>query len=486
MPQNQTMSLASSNRAGDVVRMNRAIVDFHRATLDNIHQFTLDLLADTGVRFANRKALDIFSSRGFTIHGDVVHFDRKSIESALETAPEVFTIAARNTDKSIVIGLDQYQMAPGYGPPFIIEPNGEKRHALLADAHLFYKLVHTSDYLDFNSSLVVQPHDVPAQRAHLDLLLAELTLTDKPIMGSPTSEQAAIDSIRMAEIVWGSLKQPVMISLINSLSPLQYSAEMIDAMMVFAASGQPVIIHSGCILGTTGPITTPGSLVMTNAATLAGICLTQLIRPGTPVVYGVSGSPTDMRSGGYVNGSPEDVKHVAISPAMGRYYGIPSRSHGAVTESFCLDYQAGMESAMMLTMAAISGAHVGLHACGTYGSMLAMSFEKFMADEELCGTIKTILEPVSFTEDTFAMELIRKVGFSGSYLVEDHTLQRCRSEFFLPKLNIRTGHDNWREMENREMVARATQSVTERIAAYQQPDMETSIKKALEQYMDSR
>jgi trimethylamine--corrinoid protein Co-methyltransferase len=466
--------------------MNRTVASFDPSTLDNIHQFTLDLLADTGIRFPNRKALDLFSDRGFDIHGDTVRFDRKNIEAALETVPQVFTVEARNSEKNITIGNDQYQMAPGYGPPFIIEPNGEKRHALLADAHLFYKLVHTSDYLDFNSSLVVQPHDVPAESAHLDLLLASLTLTDKPIMGSSTSGRAAVDSIQMAEIVWGTLKHPVMISLVNSLAPLQYSEEMVDALMVFASSGQPVIIHSGCMLGTTGPITIPGSLVITNAATLAGICLTQLIRPGTPVVYGVSGSPTDMRTGGYVNAAPEDVKHVAISPAMGRYYGIPSRSHGAVTESFCLDYQAGMESAMMLTTAAISGAHVGLHACGTYGSMLAMSFEKFMADEELCGAIKTILQPVSFTEDTFAVELVRKVGLSGSYLVEDHTLQRCRSEFFLPKLNTRMDHDKWRQMQYREMTVRASQCVKERIAAYQQPDLETSIIKALKQYTDSR
>lgn len=371
--------------------MNRVIINFNRGILDNIHQYTMDLLEDTGIRFPNKKALDIFMTRGFHVDGETVYFNSKNIETALETVPDRFTVEARNPEKSITIGGDGYWMAPGYGPPFIIEPSGERRHALLADAHVFHKLVHTSDYLDFNSSLVVQPHDVPVKRAHLDLLLAALTMTDKPIMGSSTSEQAAADTIEMAKIVWGELKYPVMISLINSLAPLQYAEEMIDALMVFASAGQPVIIHSGCILGTTGPITIPGSLVITNAATLAGICLAQLIRPGTPVVYGVSGSPTDMRTGGYVSGSPEDVKHVAISPAMGRYYGIPSRSHGAVTESFCLDYQAGMESAMMLTVAAISGAHVGLHACGTYGSMLAMSFEKFMADEELCGDRKSVV-----------------------------------------------------------------------------------------------
>lgn len=109
-----------------------------------------------------------------------------------------------------------------------------------------------------------------------------------------------------------------------------------------------------------------------------------------------------------------------------------------------------------------------------------------MADEELCGAIKKLLEPVSFTEDDFALDLIRKVGLSGNYLVQDHTLLRCRSEFFLPQLNIRMDHENWRQMQNREMTARATQYFKNRIAAYQQPELETSIMKALKDYVDNR
>ena len=118
--------------------------------------------------------------------------------------------------------------------------------------------------------------------------------------------------------------------------------------------------------------------------------------------------------------------------------------------------------------------------------MLAMSFEKFIADEELCGAVKKVIKPVSFTEDTFALDLIRKVAANGSYLTEDHTLQRCRSEFFLPKLNVRTEYDNWRQMENWEITARASQCVKDRVAAYQKPEIETSTTIALEQYIDSQ
>jgi trimethylamine--corrinoid protein Co-methyltransferase len=463
--------------------MNRAIMNLDQAALDKIHSHSLEILRDIGIRFPCEKALTRFKKHGFKVDGSMVHFEVKDITNALKTVPAAFTIESRNPSCNIRIGESNYVMAPGYGPPFIIEPTGEKRNATLADVQKFCKLVQTSKYLDFNSSIVVQPNDVPSQTAHLDLLLATMTLTDKPLMGSTASERAAQDSLKMAEIIWGNLDRPVMLSLIDSLPPLQYAPESVAALMVFAEAGQPVIIHSACSLGSTGPITMAGSLVISNATTLAGICLSQLINPGTPLVYGLGGSPTDMRKGAYVNASPEDAKHVAISSAMGKYYNMPCRGQGALTESFCLDYQAGMESAIMLTVAALSGVHVGLHNCGTYGSMLAMSYEKFMADEDLCGALKKLMKPVELTDDAFALDLIKEMGTTGNYLMQSHTLQRCRDEFFIPDLGIRTLHNNWLEMEPREITARARQLLETRLEEYEKPKIDPTLEKNLNQYV---
>ena len=256
--------------------------------------------------------------------------------------------------------------------------------------------------------------------------------------------------------------------------------------MRYAEAGQPLIVHSSCSLGSTGPITIAGALVISNATTLAGICLTQLVRPGTPVVYGLGGSPTEMKTGGYINASPEDAKHTAIVSALGRYYNVPCRSQGALTESFCLDYQAGMESAVMMTTAALSGAHVSLHACGTYGAMLAMSYEKFLADEDLCGALKKLMQPVELSEEAFAMDLIKALGTSGNYLMQMHTLKRCRTEFFAPDLNIRTLHGKWLEMDPREMDRRAGKLLDKRLAEYEKPDIDPSIEKGLLKYVEKR
>ena len=466
--------------------MNRAIINFEHKTLDTIHEYSLELLRSTGIKFPSEKALVIFKKHGFRTDGDMVFFEEKDIQKAMETVPSSFTIKARDPEKNIRIGDNYFVMAPGYGPPFIIEPSGEKRDATMADVQNFCKLVQTSKHLDFNSSMVVQPNDVPPATAHLDILLATMLLTDKPIMGSSVSEAAAIDSLNLAKMIWDNMDEPVMISLVDSLSPLQYAAEMVDAILIFAEAGQPLIIHSACTLGTTGPITIAGSLVISNATTLAGICLAQLINPGTPIVYGLGGSPTEMKTGGYVNGSPEDAKHTAIATAMGQYYNIPCRSQGALTESFCLDYQAGMESAMMMTAAALSGVHLSLHACGTYGSMIAMSYEKFIADEDLCGALKKLMKPVEFTDDAFAMDLIKELGTSGTYLMEEHTVVRCRDEFFIPDLSNLKMHNKWLEMEPRDITQRAGKLLEKRLAAYEKPQMDPQLEKELIQYVKGR
>jgi len=466
--------------------MNRVLFNIDRAMLDQIHTSSLELLKRTGIRFPNKEALEIFKHHGFKTDGEMVFFLEQNIEKTLETVPETFELHARNKNNNFVIGDDSYRMAPGYGPPFIIEKSGEMRNAVLDDTQTFCKLVQTSKALDFNSSIVAQPNDVPAKTAHLDMLLSTMLLTDKPLMGSTSSKTCAEESLEMAQMIWGNTDKPVMLNLVDSLSPFQYAEEMVDALLVYARANQPLIIHSSCSMGSSGPITIAGSLVISNACTLAGICLAQLVSPGTPVVYGLGGSPTDMKTGGYVNASPEDAQHTAIVTALGQYYHIPCRSQGALTESFSLDYQAGMESSMMLTTAALSGVHVSLHACGTYGSMLAMSFEKFIADEDLCYAIKKLIKPIEFSEDAFAMDMIKKLGTSGNYLIEPHTARRCRSEFFIPELNIRTLHSKWLEMEPRQMDQRASQLLKKRLSTYEKPDIDPLIEKDLIQYVETQ
>ena len=115
-----------------------------------------------------------------------------------------------------------------------------------------------------------------------------------------------------------------------------------------------------------------------------------------------------------------------------------------------------------------------------------MSFEKFIADEDLCGSIKKLIAPVEFSEDAFAMDLIKELGTLGNYLVQHQTLERCRTEFFEPTLNIRTNHDQWLKTEIREVEKRAGEKLNQRLLAYQKPDIDPSLERELIRYVDKR
>jgi len=129
---------------------------------------------------------------------------------------------------------------------------------------------------------------------------------------------------------------------------------------------------------------------------------------------------------------------------------------------------------------------VGLHNCGTYGSMLAMSYEKFMADEDLCGALKQLMQPVELTDDAFAVDLIKEMGTSGNYLMQPHTLQRCRDEFFIPDLGIRTLHNNWLELDPRDITARARHLLENRLEGYEKPEIDPALEKKLVHYVNER
>jgi trimethylamine--corrinoid protein Co-methyltransferase len=145
-----------------------------------------------------------------------------------------------------------------------------------------------------------------------------------------------------------------------------------------------------------------------------------------------------------------------------------------------------MESAMMLTTAALSGVHLCLHACGTYGSMIAMSYEKFIADEDLCGALKKLMKPVEFTDDAYAMDLIQALSTSGGYLLQMHTVNRCRDEFFRPDLSNQKMHNEWFEMNPRDIAQRAGMLINKRLMEYEKPEIDPNLEKDLVEYVRQR
>ncbi|MBF0242775.1 MAG: trimethylamine methyltransferase family protein [Desulfamplus sp.] len=458
--------------------------------IEKIHSASMDILKNRGVAFNDKEALEIFKQNGHKVEGTTVFFNESDIKKALKTAPKRFTVHARNPANNVEVGEDDFVFAPGYGAPFVIDLNGEKREATLEDYNNFCKLIQTSKHINMNGWMMVEPSDIAHESVHIDLNLSNILLCDKPFMGSPVSRQGALDGIEMASIVWGGkeniMDKVVSVSLINSLSPLQFSDEMAGALIELARHGQACVIASLVMAGASGPVTLDGVLALQNAEILAGITLAQLVRPGAPVVYGSTSSAMDMKSGALSIGAPELSKNISFVAQIARYYALPSRSGGGLTDALVADAQAGIESALALYTAARGGINFILHSCGILGSYIAMSYEKFIIDEELCGVIKNMLKPIALTDESIDVDMIKTVGIGGQYLTHPKTFKLCRTEFFMPTIMNRMNHDSWTASGKKRVDEVASDKVSQRLAAYKKPEIAPEIEKKLIEYVEKR
>jgi len=461
-----------------------------KADQSKIHSATMEILRDIGINFYEPEAVEIFKHHGLRVDGNTVHFEEKDIQKALNTVPSQFQVNARNPEKSVIIGGDHLVFVPGYGAAAMITPDKEQRPAVMADYDNFCRLVQTSKNIDMNGCLMVEPSDRQPELAHLDMLKSNIVLCDKPFLGSAMSRQAAVDSIEMAGIAWGGMDEiknkPVMVAIISSLSPLQYSAEMAGALIEYARHGQVNMIGLLMMAGTTGPVTLPGLLALQNAEMLAGVTLTQLINPGAPVIYGGTSTVTNMRTGSLSIGAPELSMIQNATIQMGKFYGLPCRGSGGLTDAQYPDMQAGIESTLALTTTIMSGANFVLHACGILGSYLAMSYQKFLADEEVCSMLRRMLKSIEVTDERIDLNTIKSLGIGKEYLTHPKTLAHCRTEFYLSDLMSQDDFTTWSSKGKKLLTERLPDVFQKRMHEYVQPDIAPEIEKDLEQYIRSR
>ena len=453
--------------------------------VQDIHHTTVRVLEHVGVEFPSEDALSTFRKHGVRTDGSRVFLTEKQLFAALESAPTNFKLRARNPDRSITVGTDGPVFAPGYGAPFIVDADGEKVTPTVDDYRQLVKLAHELPNQDLTGHLLVEPADVPAETAHLHMLHAHMVHSDKPFIGSVAGKLGAHHTMEMLHILFdGEPPRPASLGVISSLTPLRYSPDMIEALLIYARHGQGLLIANMAMAGTTGPITLAGMLAMQTAELLAGIVLAQLVNPGTPVICGTTSTNIHMRTGALTIGSPELAQVVAAHMQMMRFYGLPARSGGALTDANYPTVQAGMESMMGLLTAVDAGVDFVLHAGGILSAYLAFSYEKLVLDDEICGRVRRFHQPVQVDEETLAYDVIARVGPGGNFLREKQTVERCRTEFWEPPVSQRLGLDEWLSADRPDPVQRARERWEALVADHVDPPLDGTTKRQLDAFVE--
>lgn len=469
--------------------MSDRIRPFSTADLQAIHDASMALLARHGIAIKDEALTGFFRKRGFSVDGHRIKITEAQVRTALETAPARFAIRARNPEHDCEVGGADPILSGTGGPTLILDPDGTVRDATLADYRKFCKLIQTSKVPQILPHEMIHPMDVPAKTGHLDMFYEDVTLCDRPLTGDTLDTTCTRDTLDFLALIFVGLEKireaTVSINIINPLSPLAFAPDQAEALKMLAEHNQAVAITNMILLGSTAPVDLASALALGNAEILAGVVLSQLARPGAPVVYGSTSCPLEMKSGVAALGKPETLLYAQATAALARFYKIPSRLGGALTDAHLVDAQAGFESALMLKNALDSGVDYVLHAFGMMSSYLAASLEKWVVDEEIARLLLAARKETLFDVRTIDVDYLVEMGAGGNYLGSPRTFKSFRNLYRNGFLGAQPPNA-WRDKGSKTAAEAAQAEVEARLNAYTPPPLDQGLREDLNAWIARR
>lgn len=458
--------------------------------VEAIHHASLKVLAEIGMDFMLPEARDILKKAGAKIDGERVRFDPVMIEEAMASAPECFTIHARNPVRNMLIGGENICFGTVGSPPNCHDVDGGRRTGNHADFTKFIKLAHHFNAIDFVSGYPVEPIDIHAGVRHLEVLREMAQLTDKPFVAYSLGVDRIRDGIEIARLARGVSheqfdREPTLTTIVNTNSPLKLDPNMLNGMLEMSRRNQVVCVTPFTLAGAMAPVTVAGALVEQNAEALAGLTFCQLVNPGAPVIYGGFTSNVDMKSGAPAFGTPEYMKSTIIGGQLARRYKVPFRTSNTNAANM-MDAQAAYESVFSLWGLTMGGGNFIMHGAGWLEGGLVASFEKFVLDCDLIQMVKAFLQPIEINDDALGVEAIREVGPGGHFFGAKQTLARYSDAFYAPMVSDWRNNQQWDAAGRPDALQRANGLYKQALNEYQAPLFEPSAKDSLDDFVNRR
>ncbi|MBI5090452.1 MAG: trimethylamine methyltransferase family protein [Actinobacteria bacterium] len=456
----------------------------------DIHRASTRLLSTTGMRILAPDARQILARAGCVVDDLMVRFDPELVDAMVALAPHMFTLRARNPERSLVIGGNHLAFGSVGGPAFCHDLDRGRRPGGAAEQSDYLRLIQSIDIIHQEGGGPFEAMDLPPETRHLDLNHSLIRLLDKSWQGIALGRDRAADCVDMAAIALGTDRDglaadPAILAIVNTNTPLTLDIPMAEGLIELAGAGQAVCVTPFTLAGAMAPATLAGALVLQNAEVLACVALIELVRPGAPLVYGSFTSNVDMRSGSPAFGTPEYTKAAQASGQLARHYGLPFRSSNT-TASNAVDAQATYESAMSLWGAVMGGANLVNHAAGWLEGGLTASFEKMVIDAEMLQMIAEYLQPIVIDDDTLALDAIAEVGPGGHFFASPHTMERYQTAFYAPMVSDWRNFETWSEAGSVDATQRANAIWKQLVAEYEQPPLDPAIDEELTAFVAHR
>jgi len=441
-------------------------------SIHRVHQTAMRVIEEVGFEVNSEAALELFKTAEAWVDEEK-HLVRLPQEKAMELigmAPSEVRLCGRDEKPDIMLGGHRVYTGTGGTALYIYHPDiGEKQPATLGDLKRITKLVDKLDNIHL-FMLPTYPTELPVEQVDVNRFFAGLDNTTKHVMGGVYTLDGVKQVIRMAELIAGSgdrLRQRPLISMITcSISPLRMDKQYGDLVVTIARAGIPLVCPAEPLCGATSPVTLAGNLVIQTVDSLMGVMLTQIINPGTPVIFGSVATNTNLSDLKYLAGSVEMGLINAAGAQMAQFYKLPFYATGGMTDSKVLDIQSGYESALTSLLCALAGANFIHDAAGLMEFALTACYEKYVIDNEILGMVMRAVDGIKVNDDTLAFDLIKEAGPGGNFVTTKHTRRFMRSEHYQPSLSDRDSREEWEAKGRKTTLERATESVEKLIASH--------------------
>ncbi len=474
------------------MKLNRIEV-LSRDEIQAIDSSTLTILTKMGIKIDSPSARTLLKKNGAEVDNNSLYIKlpESLIREKLKEVPDSFKLHGPDGKFNFEVNTTSTQFATIGTPVKIYDPSNKTgvRKTVLADTIKQIRIVDSLKNINC-SHIDVWPNDVNYLSLHAHCIYQWVHNTRKPYGLGCLGRVASQDMMNMASIIVGSeeelIKNARFVGFMNPTSPLHLPQLMTNGLEIFAKYKQPTIIAPEALAGSTAPVTLAGLITQINAEIIGGIILAQLYNSGAPVFFGTVSTITDMKSGNAALGSIETGLITTAIAQMARYYNIPSRGPGGITDSKVLDVQCGFERLQTLLVAAQAGINY-ITCAGTYEETLVEALELLVIDDELADIVKRLLRGVNVNEDTIGLDVIEKVALSPkkgvNYLGEAHTRKFMRDELFIPSLIDRNRRSTWRKKGSKDIIARAGMKVEQILQSFNPPKVDNEIENKLLDYI---
>ena len=454
--------------------------------IELIHDFAMRVVEQVGCDFQDPESLDYWRRTGAEIDGERVRIGRDELMQLIGTLPSSYVHHARNPERTVRVGDGHAVVSPSYGAPFVRDMNGVRRYATLEDLNNLQKLNHMASTIHIAGGTIVEPVDIPVPHRHLHMAYSGLKYSDKPIIGNVTARERAEDTVEMMKIVFGAefaTSNTCTTSLINANSPLVWDETMLDALKVYAANNQAVMVSPFSMAAASTPASNVGTVGVVLGEALMAMAMTQIIRPGSPMLFGVPAMTVALNSGAPVHGSPDSAMVQFLANAMARFYKVPHRAILNVATAKTGDMQAAYDSMWGLFPSMLSGADWLTMGGGMLEGALTVGYGKTMIDFEQLDAFYHFLQGPKFDDLEEIFEIVKRIGPGGHFLGEQHTLD---SNLFIFASQHNNSYEQWDADGRLESEAVGVRKAQKWLQKYEAPPIDPALDEALMEFIERR